>query len=141
MKYPLGALTAVRLETHEQFSQRVTATRLATMGVFALAAKKSKSHTLAYAVAHFHLHSGDQELTIRTDKAAALVSALQAAMPPKPESSEHSSAGETTATAPDIPAQILALAEVRDKGALTEGEFMCPPLYREIIHGATRQQT
>lgn len=55
---PINQITAVRMETQDQVENRITATRLFTLGIYALAFKKKKKTTEKYLTLDYEDNNG-----------------------------------------------------------------------------------
>lgn len=110
---PWAEVTAVAIDGPDQASKRVTAARLVGLGVFAFAAKKNTTET------YLQVDTAAYAVSFMVPKVAA--GQLRAQMAPWihqiPEPPATEAAASSTAT------ELTQLAELRDRGVLSEDEF------------------
>lgn len=122
---PINKIKSVRFEDRTQISSRFTATRMVTLGIFALAAKKKKTEPSFYLTIEWEerelLNSAIFEFPtlIYANAANSHVREKIGSLPEVVTSIE--SHPETSAI--NIPGQIEKLADLKEKGILTEEEF------------------
>jgi hypothetical protein len=121
---PWDQVVAIDVEGPDSPSDRVTATRLATIGVFAFAAKKGSG----MAAVLVELTSGEEAI-FRTESASAaevrmkllpITTRLEKLAPEKVEP-----VGPPEVAAPPISVadEVMKLAQLRDQGIITEEQF------------------
>jgi hypothetical protein len=114
---PWEQVTGIEVEGPEQASKRITATRLLTIGVFALAAqKKTKAAVITVTT------TDGGEAVFQTHDWLALD--LRAKLTPVLSHFRNQQTAEQSAPPPTSAAdEIRKLADLRDQGILTEAEF------------------
>lgn len=118
--FPLSSISEVSTQTQQQISSRVTATRLLTLGVFALAAKKKQASNSVYLV----ITANGSDLVLETDKAMKFADQIRGYLPKGDGLSAAAPVPAETVPASDgIPDQIRKLSELKEAGILSEDEF------------------
>ena len=120
---PWGQITSIEIEGPDSPSSRITATRLVTLGVFALAAKK-KSSSAAVVV---EVDAGETAI-FHSDKVSAgevrtkllpVTTRLSRAAPATPVAEAN-----TALAAPiSVADELMKLAQLRDQGIITKEQF------------------
>lgn len=122
---PVSSINNILVEDKSQVTSRFTATRIATLGIFALAAKKKKTTPSYYLTIEWKTgnltnnaifefaslevaNNANNNLRQKIDKVLEKI-------PAKPS--------PLVSSEDDIPKQIEKLAEMKDKGIITEDEF------------------
>lgn len=114
---PWSEVTAVAIDGPEQASKRITATRLVTIGVFALAAKKNTTE------AYLQVDTADMSTSFAVHKMSA--GELRGKLGhwvkrlPEPPTVESAAAAGSSSVADEL----AKLAQLRDQGVLSAEEF------------------
>ena len=124
-KVDYSSITNINFETAEQISRRITATRILTLGVFALAFKKKKKDTEKYLTVEFNENGIDSAILFGGKKAQEAYSKLYERYANfknriEPQEDNKSDDNETNI---DSYENLKKLKELLDMGIITQEEF------------------
>lgn len=112
----------ISFETIEQINSRITATRLATLGVFALALKKKEKDTIKYVTIDFHDDIGIEQTTVLGGRTAETIySRLYSAFSNYKKQNKDNEKLESKSQNPYE--ELKKIKELLDLGIITQEEF------------------
>ena len=121
---PYESIINISLKTEEQISKDVTLTRLIAMGVLAFGAKKKTKNITNYLIVNY-LNNGIECTAVFTGETLPkVVSQINTARQKYLEAHPTKKAGGMAPSKDDIYAEIEKLHDLKEKGIVTEEEFI-----------------